>query len=183
MWIYGIPDIRFEGSNPVLTGTTELALRALIFLGLSQSEKPIPPRVLAQSLGCSSTYLGKTLGLLVKGGILRSVRGARGGVVLARSPDRVTLLEIVEAAQGALLGDYCTGIKPGNLALSCQFHRVMAELHEQMIRTLSNCTLAELVACPVPQVRGNRAQALRCKMAFTGVAELASTARSLAKER
>jgi len=159
----------------MLTGTTELAIRALILLGLSAEGKPIPPRRLAETLGCSPTYLSKTLGHLVRTGILRSVRGAHGGVVIAREPRAITLLEIVEDCQGAVLGDYCHGVRADDVAMSCRFHRVMAELHGQILRTLSGCTLAELLACPAPALRGRKRRELGCRMDFKGVEVLAES--------
>lgn len=157
----------------MLTGTTELAIRALILLGLSRADKPVPPRRLAETLGCSPTYLGKTLGLLVKGDILRSSRGAHGGVALARDPSRVTLLEIVEACQGTIVGDYCRDMRADEVAVSCRFHRVMAELHGQLVRTLSGCTLAALLDCPMPVLRGRKRSSLRCRLSFEGIEKLA----------
>lgn len=157
----------------MLTATTELAIRALVLLGLSGEQKPIPPRRLAETLACSPTYLSKTLGHLVRAGILRSVRGARGGVVIARDPNRITLLEIVEGCQGTVLGDYCHGVRDDEVALSCRYHRVMAELHEHVVRTLSNCTLAELLACPVPTLGGSNPRGVGCKLDFSGIEALA----------
>jgi Rrf2 family protein len=157
----------------MLTATTELAIRALILLGLSGEGKPIPPRRLAETLDCSPTYLSKTLGHLVRSGMLRSVRGAHGGVVIARDPSRISLLEIVEDCQGAIMGDFCHGIRADEVAMSCRFHRVMAELHGHVVRTLSACTLAELLACPVPVFRGRKPQAVGCKLDFRGLEALA----------
>lgn len=165
----------------MLTATTELAIRALILLGLSGDEKPIPPRRLAETLACSPTYLSKTLGHLVRSGILRSVRGAHGGVVIARDPSRITLLEIVEDCQGTVLGDYCHGVRADEIAMSCRYHRVMAELHGQIVRTLSGCTLADLLACPAPVLHGRRSQALGCKLDFPGIAALAASRNREAK--
>ncbi len=159
----------------MLTATTELAIRALILLGLSGEEKPIPPRRLAETLACSPTYLSKTLGHLVRTGILRSVRGAHGGVVIARDPRRITLLEIVEDCQGAVLGDYCHGVRADEVAMSCRYHRVMAELHGHVVRTLSGCTLAELLACPMPVLRGRSPLGVGCKMNFSGIEALAES--------
>ena len=151
----------------MLTGTTELALRALILLGLRGGNEPVSPRRLASTLGCSPTYLGKTLGHLVKSGILRSSRGARGGVIIARDPAGITLLEIVESCQGAILGDYCEGVASDEIALSCRFHREMAQLHEHIVRDLGSCTLAELLACPAPAFRKGKRVRSSCRMALS----------------
>ncbi len=157
--------------NHMLTQTTELALRALIFLGLSELTEPVPPKRLAETLGCSPTYLGKTLGLLVKADLLRSVRGARGGVVLARDPKTITLLAVVEACQGTLVGDFCRTERLKEMGTPCRFHDVMATLHGQLVKTLSGCTLAELLECPLPALRNKRA-AVACKMKFEGAEAL-----------
>ncbi|MBL8858431.1 MAG: Rrf2 family transcriptional regulator [Planctomycetes bacterium] len=161
----------------MLTGTTELALRALIYLGLSEPKEPTPPKRLAETLGCSPTYLGKTLGLLVKADLLTSVRGARGGVVLARDPKTITLLAVIEACQGTLVGDFCRPDKVKEIGIPCRFHEVMSTLHGQVVKVLSACTLAELLECPLPVMRGKRG-AVACKMKFEGAEALFNAARA-----
>ncbi|MBL8861199.1 MAG: Rrf2 family transcriptional regulator [Planctomycetes bacterium] len=152
----------------MLTGTTELALRALIYLGLAAPAEPISPKRLADTLNCSPTYLGKTLGLLVKADILRSVRGARGGVVLARDPRTISLLAVTEACQGALIGDYCLSTAGRGLLAPCRFHQVMEDVHRQLVQTLSACSLADLLACPAPKLTRN-GDANACRMKLDGV--------------
>ncbi len=49
-------------------------------------------------------YASKTLGQLARARILRSVRGANGGFALAREPEDITLLEVVEATDGVVDG-------------------------------------------------------------------------------
>ncbi|TNF37547.1 MAG: Rrf2 family transcriptional regulator [Deltaproteobacteria bacterium] len=145
----------------MLTSTTELAIRALLVLGLEQSRDPMTPRALAERLDCSPSYLGKTLGLLTKSGLLQSVRGARGGVILLRAPEDVTLLDIVEACQGLVTADYCRGSeRPSHV---CGYHVAMKELHDATIRTLSGWTLAALLRCPA-RPSGGAEEA--CKMQF-----------------
>lgn len=166
--------------NAMLTGTTELALRALLFLGLSAPTEPTPPKRLAESLGCSPTYLGKTLSLLVKADILRSVRGARGGVVLARDSRTITLLAVIEACQGTLVGEFCRTEKIKEIGIPCRFHEVMATLHGQVVKTLSACTLAQLLECPLPVLRGKRGST-SCKMTFHGAEALVDGVRGSTK--
>lgn len=145
----------------MLTSTTELAIRALLVLGLEQSGDPMTPRALAARLDCSRSYLGKTLGLLTKAGLLESVRGAHGGVLLDRAPENVTLLDIVEACQGLVTADYCRGFKgPSHV---CSYHIAMKELHDATIRTLSGWTLAALLRCPA---RPSADDEKSCKMEF-----------------
>jgi Rrf2 family protein len=55
--------------------------------------------------GAPVIFLRKALGALVSGGVLCSVMGPGGGYRLARSADRITLLEVVEAIEGPLRGE------------------------------------------------------------------------------
>ena len=149
----------------VLTQTSELAIRALLLLGLDGGSEPVPPRRLAERLECSPTYLAKTLGLLVKAGVLRSVKGAKGGVHLARAPEDTTLLAIVEGTQGLLIGNYCRAIS-GPHDDVCGFHHVMQKLHQGMVATLSEATLADLMRRPTASAA--RADGQLCRMHFSG---------------
>jgi Rrf2 family protein len=170
----------FVSLIPVLTGTTELALRALIVLGLERPAHPLPPSRLAVALGCSPTYLGKTLNLLVKADVLQSVRGARGGVVLARNPASITLLEVVEACQGSLVGDFCRELgahAPG----ACRFHQVMAAIHAEVVERLAGCSLQALLEAPFGEQRAGRG-AVHCRMAFVAAARRARSDSSRAEK-
>jgi Rrf2 family protein len=149
----------------MLNQTSELAIKALVFLALEGDGSPMSPRPIAQSLGCSRSYLAKTTGLLVRAGILRSTRGINGGVLLARKPDEIILLEIVEACQGLLIANYCSQIEDMKGEV-CTFHQAMAELHEVTVQALSKWTLSDLLNCPAKPTEGDAAT--KCKMYFLG---------------
>lgn len=151
----------------MLTKTSLLAIRALLWLAQHGRDVSLSPRPIAEALAASPTYLAKVLRLLVKAGILRAEKGVKGGVRLNRSPDRIPLLAVVEACQGALLGDYC---EPGcDVSDVCGFHQAAEELHQAVTGVLSRWTLAQLVERPRP-ARALR-PGLRCVMA--GAAETA----------
>ncbi|MBC8869835.1 MAG: Rrf2 family transcriptional regulator [Planctomycetes bacterium] len=132
----------------MFTKTSVSAIRALTYLGLDSSGQPISPRHMAEQLGESPTYLAKVARHLVKVGILRAHRGVAGGVTLNRSPDDISLLAIVEACQGAILGDFCQEAE--ELDNTCAFHQAGAELHAAIVGILSRWTLAQLLLKPCP---------------------------------
>jgi len=146
----------------MLTQTSETAIRALIYLALVKSSEPLTPRHIAEHLRTSPTYMAKITRQLVKANILRSQRGAAGGVSLARDPEKITLLSIMEASQGLLVGSYCEEIEEHSEPV-CAFHRAMKEAHHAVISVLTRWTLADLVARPGP-ARGTT----ECKMGFSG---------------
>lgn len=148
----------------MLTQTSELAIKSLLLLGLEGNEDPLSPRPLAERLDCSPSYLAKIFGLLVKAGILRSVRGAHGGVMLGRKPEDITLLDVVEACQGLLIGNYCSEIAEHKDPV-CAYHEAMREVHITTTNTLRKWTLADLLKRPTHQ---DPEQAECCKMFFEG---------------
>ena len=150
----------------MLTQTTELAIKVLILLALKEQGRPYAPRVLAGWIGCSPTYLSKILGQLSKAGLLRSIRGARGGVMLAGPAEKITLLAIVEACQGLLVGNYCRAIGDEDGPV-CAFHEAMLKVHRAMVGVLKHWTLSELAACPAPT--GHLAGNAQCRMRTEGV--------------
>ena len=138
--------------------TTILAIRSLLVLAREDDDRPRSRTFIAGNLCCSPTYLSKTLGLLVRGGVLRAVRGAHGGVRLARPASEVTLLEILETCQGRVVPDCCVEVVPAELVGSvCGFHDAMNELHESVVTTLTGWTLADLAARPTgPRTAGRK---------------------------
>jgi Rrf2 family protein len=132
----------------MFTKTSISAIRALTYVGLNGTGQPISPRHMAERLGESPTYLAKVVRHLVKAGILRAHRGVSGGVTLNRPPDEISLLSIVEACQGAILGDFCQDAE--ELEKTCAFHQAGAELHGAIVGVLSRWTLAELLQKPCP---------------------------------
>lgn len=146
----------------MLTQTSEMAIRALIYLGRQAEDQPVTPRRIAEATGSSPTYLVKTLRLLVKAGILRSQRGAHGGVILLRDTASITLLEIVEACQGLIVGNYCRSLSPEQNAGACAFHRAMQDVYDATVGALSRWTLADLIGRPLPD--GPDLDPCHCKM-------------------
>jgi len=91
--------------------------------------------------------MAKVLRLLVKAGILRAEHGKKGGVLLYRPTEQITLLSIVEACQGALAASYCQDdCDPQS---TCAFHKAALELHEAILQVLKKWTLKELVQQPL----------------------------------
>lgn len=136
----------------MLTQTSESAIRLLVWMALhDQDERPIPPHTIAKEIDASPSYLAKVTRMLVKSNILRSYRGAQGGVRFARKPDDVTLLEVVEACQGLLIGNYCQNIKE-HIEPTCAFHQAMAEVHAATTAVLEHWTIGDMARKPHPDV-------------------------------
>ncbi len=77
-------------------------LRALVDLALHQSEGPVGLKEIAEREGVSEKYLEHLFRQLKAANLVRSTRGASGGYELARSPEKINLLEVVEALEGGV---------------------------------------------------------------------------------
>jgi len=145
----------------MLTKTTETAIQILVFLGLYDEREPVSPNELARHLKTSPSYTAKITGMLVKADLLKAVRGSRGGVVLARAPEEITLLAVVEACQGRILGDYCDGV--GEVHQTCAYHQAMKEAHDAILGVMQKWTIGDLVKKPLPseEIRSS----VNCRMA------------------
>jgi Rrf2 family protein len=137
-----------------MLGKTSLsAIRSLLYLAQQDAGACLSPRHLAEVLGESPTYLAKVLRHLVKAGILRAEKGVKGGVRLVTDPQSVTLLAIVEACQGTIVGNYCASVRPE--PMQCSFHRAALELHHAITGVLARWSLADLLVNPHVAPDGN----------------------------
>lgn len=81
-----------------LSKKVEYALMALLHMGRSVDLSTA--REVAASCGAPSELLGKVLQAMARAGLIKSVQGARGGYRLARSVEKITLGEVIEAVDG-----------------------------------------------------------------------------------
>ncbi|MFD9884824.1 RrF2 family transcriptional regulator [Streptomyces alboflavus] len=109
---------------------------------------------LAGHFGVPQAYLAKQLQPLVKAGVLAATTGPRGGFRLARQAAEVTLLDIVEAVDGAASPYECREIRQqGRGALpaedcraACPIAAKMADAHAAWRASLASVSLADLLA-------------------------------------
>jgi Rrf2 family transcriptional regulator, cysteine metabolism repressor len=92
-----------------ISRTVSYALQATIHLAQSESESPVPCSKLASEGGMPERFLLQILRSLVTHGILHSTRGVEGGYSLEKTPDKISLLEIIEAIDGPLNSKMTTG--------------------------------------------------------------------------
>jgi len=93
--------------------TASYALLATGYIAQHCQEGKVQASLISQQLNIPRLYLFKVLEQLVKGNILRSRKGRKGGFLLARPAQEITLLEIIEAVDGPLFGPLTLG-KPVN---------------------------------------------------------------------
>lgn len=124
--------------------------RILLDLAL-YGETPRLMREIAASQGISEKYISRLIVPLNKAGFVRSIRGVKGGFVLAKNPADITLLAVVEAMEGRVAVVECVTDKAfcakSNDCSACEMWTgLSAEIRQAMAKvTLADLTAAERI--------------------------------------
>ena len=82
-------------------------LRAMIELALHQDQGPVPVKIIAENQEISEAYLEQIMSTLTRRGLTKSIRGIRGGYLLARNPSRIKVGDIIKALEGPVVPVDC----------------------------------------------------------------------------
>ena len=91
-----------------ITALEEYGLRCLVQLALKEGGEPLSAREIAAAEGLSVEYVTQLLVKLRHAGLVRSIRGSRGGFLLTRSPASTTMGDVTRALGEPLLDRICT---------------------------------------------------------------------------
>ena len=132
----------------------EYALRALTLMARKPAATT-PIEELATAGHIPVKFLEQILLVLRRAGILRSRRGVGGGYQLERTPDRITLAEVLAAVDGAFQPTSCTQPDPAlagrakcecGVPGGCGMGRLFTEMQKLVNSYLQNTTLADALA-------------------------------------
>ena len=120
--------------------------RAMLDLALNSGEGPILLRDIARRQEVSEKYLEHSITALRKAGLVRSIRGARGGYVLAKSPAQTRLSEIMQVLEGSMAPVECVDDpQVCQRAQLCVTRDIWAEMKEAIDNILESITLQDMV--------------------------------------
>lgn len=120
--------------------------RVLLDLALSGGKGPVPLKDIARRQQISLLYLEHLIAPLVAAGMIKSMRGARGGVWLAKSPQEIKLSEVVGLLEGSIVPVDCVNNpKACPRSDSCVTRDVWYEMKKAMDAVLESKALQDLV--------------------------------------
>ncbi len=122
------------------------ATRALLDLALYQKKEPVLLKDIAQRQQISLRYLEQLITPLITGGIVRSTRGPKGGVALAKPPHEIRLSEVIPLLEGSIAPVECVN-NPEMCTRSelCVTRDIWGELKKALNGVLESTTLQDLV--------------------------------------
>jgi Rrf2 family protein len=129
----------------MISRTAEYALRAVVVLG-SSSGSPLATQQIAARTRVPAGYLSKVLQALGRAGLVEAQRGLRGGFVLARSLDELTILDVINAVDPQKRIDCCPlGLAAHGRRL-CPLHRWLDQGMAQLEVLFGGTTIGQLLA-------------------------------------
>jgi Rrf2 family nitric oxide-sensitive transcriptional repressor len=133
----------------MLSQTTEYALRAVVVLA-QDPRVPQTGQRIAEASQVPQDYLMKVLQPLSKAGLLAAQRGRNGGFLLTRSPELITVLDVVSAVEPLRRIRSCPLRLKAHSTNLCPLHRKLDDAIQLVEDAFRSTTLADILAEPSP---------------------------------
>jgi len=118
----------------------------MIDLALHSSQGPVLMKDIARRQGISEKYLWNLINPLKTVGLVRSLRGARGGYLLAKEPAEISLKDIMSVLEGTLcLVDCVENPSSCKRSPTCITRDVWCEASQGFMKTLEAMTLETMI--------------------------------------
>ena len=121
-------------------------MRAILELALEYGNKPMQIKTIAGRQDISNKYLEQLMAILKTSSLVRSVRGPRGGYLLAKPPGEIKLSDVFSTLEGPPLTveciehpEYCPK------CTECVTRQVWAKIQNAILEVLESMTLQDLV--------------------------------------
>ncbi|MHB1361708.1 MAG: RrF2 family transcriptional regulator [Thermoleophilia bacterium] len=130
-----------------LTRQADYAIRALLHLSSQEPGNVVQTKEIASSEGIPEKYLPTIMRTLARAGLVRTLRGNQGGVLLARQPDEINLREVIEAIEEPIVLNRCLRDEGEcDREGSCPVHPVWDRIQQALIDRLESTTFADLAS-------------------------------------
>ncbi len=121
-------------------------VRAMVDLSVHYNQGPVPVRKIAERMEVSTKYLDHLMSSLRVAGLIRNIRKANRGYVLARPPEEIKLSEVIYALEGSLAPADCVDdAGTCNRTDVCATRDLWKQLKEAINDVLSSLTLEDMV--------------------------------------
>jgi Rrf2 family protein len=129
-----------------ITHQADYALRTILYLSKLEPNHRVPTSEIAKYNHIPPSFLTKIISQLSIAGLIHTSRGARGGVWLARPPEDVSVLDVLQAIDGSLVLNQCVE-NPGNCAVNqdCSIHHFWLETSRDVIGRLRDAKFDQFI--------------------------------------
>jgi len=132
-----------------ITRQADYALRAMLYLAQMEPNQRAATSHIAEEQRIPPSFLAKIISQLSIAGLIHTSRGARGGVSLARLPEEISILEVVEAIDGPIQLNECTDSATGcPFGEDCPLRPLWCDTQADLVNRLKKTSFAEFVRQP-----------------------------------
>ena len=128
-----------------ITRQADYAVRAVYYLTTLNNGTRAATSQIAHKQNIPPSFLAKIISQLSVAGLLNTSRGARGGVSLAKNPDDISLLDVVEAIDGPILLNECVGdTSTCTFTETCPMKPVWCDAQRDLVDRLSSTNFGNI---------------------------------------
>ena len=130
-----------------ISAKSEYGILALLYITCHGETRPVAVQTMAQELKIPRRFLEQIISAFKKGGLVKSIRGAHGGYILARDPETITMGDVLNVTEGPFHTWGCVNEKETfycsreNL---CAIRGIWQEIQNSMERVLNSFNLKEM---------------------------------------
>jgi len=129
-----------------LSTRTRYGIRALLELAQNQGSGPVQIKVIGQRQDISIKYLEQLMAILRSSGFVRSVRGSKGGYLLAKPPNQIKVSDLFDCLEGNVTTVECVEDKDYcDKTDDCVVRLVWTQVQKAIKNVLQSITLQDLV--------------------------------------
>ena len=128
-----------------ITRQADYAIRAILYLAQLGPDEKASTSQIAEDKGIPLSFLAKIIAQLSVAGLLQTMRGARGGVTLARPAKDINLLEVVEAIDGPIQINECVNDSYQCSQHGCPMRGIWQDTQADLVNRLRNSTFDKFV--------------------------------------
>ena len=129
-----------------ITRQADYALRAVLYLAELDPTKRAATSRIAEAQSIPPSFLAKIISQLSVAGLINTSRGARGGVSLAKPPEQITILEVVEAIDGPITLNECTLSKAAcPFGSTCVLRPLWCDSQTELVERLRGTSFADVL--------------------------------------
>jgi Rrf2 family protein len=120
-------------------------VKAMVDLAIHYGGDPVSIKSISERQSISEYYLEQLFSPLRKANLIKSVRGAQGGYVLSKSPQDITVFEIMEVLEGPIEISTCLDDKSCNNVDCCATRLLWAKIKNSIDSVTQSTTLQDIL--------------------------------------
>jgi len=128
-----------------ITRQADYALRAVLFLSQLNGDQRASTSAIAEKQKIPPSFLAKIVSQLSIAGLIQTSRGARGGVALAKAPEDISMLDVIEAIDGPVMLNECAeNPERCPFGKTCPLQHIWHETRHELVGRLSSATFEQV---------------------------------------